>query len=146
MKHNAGFSLIEVLCAILILGVGIVGLTVGITGALGSRKDAELQTAAALIAEGRLETLRAEGYVIEGNDEGEGGSGLELYRWKQSVVNGSIDGLFEVKVTVEHARTGRELYQLQTLLFDPPVYSESYRSKQQENNPAARRRNRGRQP
>ena len=35
-RHNAGFSLMEVMCAILILGVAIVGLTTGITTALSS--------------------------------------------------------------------------------------------------------------
>ena len=52
LRHNAAFSLVEVLCAIFILGVGLVGLTQGITTALSSNKEAELQTAAALIAEG----------------------------------------------------------------------------------------------
>ena len=52
MKRNAGFSLIEVMCAVLILGIGIAGLTQGITTALASSKEAEVQTAAALLAAG----------------------------------------------------------------------------------------------
>jgi len=60
-NRKRGFSLIEVMCAVAILGVALVGLTQGITTALGSNKESELQTTAALLAAGRIETLRAEG-------------------------------------------------------------------------------------
>ena len=59
MNHNAGFSLVEVMVAILILGIALVGLTQGITTALSSSKESELQTVAALFAAGQIETLRA---------------------------------------------------------------------------------------
>ena len=45
---NAGFSLVEVMIAVLILGIAIVGLTQGFTTALASSKESELQTTAAL--------------------------------------------------------------------------------------------------
>ena len=70
LRRNAGFSLVEVMCAILILGISLVGLTQGITAALRSSKESELQTTAALIAAGQIETLRAEGFVIDGETEG----------------------------------------------------------------------------
>ena len=44
---RSGFSLIEVMVAILILGIALVGLTQGISTALGSSKESELQTTAA---------------------------------------------------------------------------------------------------
>jgi prepilin-type N-terminal cleavage/methylation domain-containing protein len=40
---KAAFSLIEVLCAILILGVAMAGLTRGITTALSSTKESEVK-------------------------------------------------------------------------------------------------------
>jgi len=124
-SQNAGFSLVEVMCAIIILGIALVGLTQGTTTALSSNKESELQTTAALIAAGKIETLRAEGYLTERTTEGEGGEGLSLYRWKQSITSTSIDGLFEVSVVVENAKTGTAIYELRTLLFDPPSYSNS---------------------
>ena len=120
---NAGFSLVEVVCAIFILGVALVALTQGITAALGSSKESELQTSAALIAAGQIETLRAEGYLQDGETEGD--AGLSLYRWKQSITSTSIDGLHEVAVVVENAKSGQAIYELRTLLFEPPMDSSS---------------------
>src|SRR5437899_7750722 len=106
MAPNSGFSLIEVMCAILILGVALVGLTQGITTALSSSKESELQTTAALIAAGQIETLRAEGYLKAGMTDGECGEDLSLYRWKQSITTTDIDGLFDVTVVVENSNSG----------------------------------------
>ena len=122
MHPTAGFSLLEVMCAILILGVGLVGLTQGLTSALISSKESELQTTAALIAAGQIETLRAEGYMIEGVTEGDAGEELSLYSWRQTVTLTATDGLFDVAVAVQNAKTGQEIYELRTLLFDPLSY------------------------
>src|SRR5512140_2920079 len=101
-RRNLGFSLVEVLCAILILGVALAGLTQGVTTALVSNKESELQTTAALFAAGMIESLRAEGVLTDGVTEGDCGEGLSLYRWKQSITRAGIDGLHEVSVMVEH--------------------------------------------
>ncbi len=122
-RRNAGFSLVELMCAILILGIGMVGLTEGISTALRSSKETELQTTAALIAAGRVEMLRADGYLSNGEEEGECGEGLSLYRWKQSITGTAIDGLHEIEVAVESRKSGKVIYELRTLLFDPPLYS-----------------------
>ncbi|MGA2865801.1 MAG: type II secretion system protein [Verrucomicrobiota bacterium] len=119
--RNSGFSLVEVLCAILILGVALAGLTQGLTTALDSHKESELQTTAALLAAGQLETLRAEGGLSDGTEtEGEYGAGLSLYRWRQTITAAGLDGLHDVTVTVEHTKTGKPLYELRTLLFEAP--------------------------
>ena len=119
-RRNSGFSLVEVMCAILILGITLAGLTQGVTTALTSSKESELQTTAALFAAGQIETLRAEGYLSDGVTEGECGEGLSLYRWKQSITGAGIDGLHQVEVAVENAKTGQPIYELQTLLFQRP--------------------------
>jgi len=120
LSHNAGFSLIEVMVAILILGIALAGLTHGITTALGSNKDSELQTTAALYAQGKMESLRAEGIVKDEETEGGCAMGLELYRWKQTIAATDIEGLHNVEVVVENSQTGQAIYNLQTLLFEPP--------------------------
>ncbi len=141
-RQNAGFSLVEIMCAIIILGIALVGLIQGITTALSSSKESELQTAAALIAAGKIEMLRADGYVVDGMTEGESGEGLSLYRWKRSVTSTSIDGLHEVSVVVEDSTTGTAIYELRTLLFDPPSYSNSEGSSDRKDSLKSRRRER----
>ena len=118
-SHNGGFSLIEVMVAILILGIAVVGLVHGITTALASSKESELQTVAALFAQGKIEQLRAEGILEDGEDEGGCGTILALYSWKQSITGTDIPGLHEVDVVVQHAQTQRGIYELKTLLFEP---------------------------
>ena len=143
VRHqNAGFSLVEIMCAIIILGIALVGLTQGITTALSSSKESELQTTAALIAAGKIEMLRADGFVSDGITEGESGEGLSLYRWKRSVTGTSIEGLHEVSVVVEDSKSGKAIYELRTLLFDPPSYSNSEGSSDRKDSPKARRRER----
>jgi prepilin-type N-terminal cleavage/methylation domain-containing protein len=123
--RRRGFSLIEVLCAVMILGIAIAGLTQGLTTALTSNHEAEIQTAATLLAAGQIETLRAEGYILEGETEGEGEGNLSGYKWKQNVTETKLEGLYEVKVRVERSSGGEEIYELTTLLFDPPVIRET---------------------
>jgi prepilin-type N-terminal cleavage/methylation domain-containing protein len=117
---GAAFSLVEVLCAILILGVALVGLTQGLTVALHSSKDSELLSTAALFAAGQIESLRAEGGLENGEQEGDCGEGLSLYRWRQSIKPAGVDGLHEVAVTVENAKSAQPIYELRTLLFEMP--------------------------
>jgi len=111
------------MCAIMVMGIGIVGLTVGITTSLASSKESERQTVAALMAAGHIETLRADGYLVEGEETGTGEGALSAYQWRHSIVNTATDGLFQLRVIVEFTPTGQVVYQLETLLFDPPVYS-----------------------
>jgi type IV pilus modification protein PilV len=119
----AAFSLIEVMIAILILGVGLVGLTDGITTALRSSKESERQTTAALLAAGQVETLRAQGSLQEETSEGDCGDALPGYRWKQSITSTRIDGLYQIDVSVEDSESDKPIYELTTLLFDPGSYS-----------------------
>jgi len=118
-NRKRGFSLIEVMCAVAILGVALVGLTQGITTALGSNKESELQTTAALLAAGRIETLRAEGYLYDGVEEGECGEDLPQYQYTQTISSTSISGLHDVQVSISNSRTGTTIYELETLIFDP---------------------------
>ncbi|MEY4387865.1 MAG: hypothetical protein RLY20_3148 [Verrucomicrobiota bacterium] len=119
-RSLSGFSLIEVMVAILILGVALAVLAHGITTALASSKDSELQTTAMLFAQGKIEELRAT-FFTDGEDEGDCGTGLELYQWKQTIKATDIPGLHDVEVAIDHARTGQRICELRTMLFDAPV-------------------------
>lgn len=115
---DSGFSLVEVMVAILILSVALAGLTRGLTTALSSSKESERQTIAAQFAAGQIETLRAEGHLVDGVTEGDCGEDLPLYSWKQTVSPANLDGLHEV--VVEVANSGQPVFELTTLLFEVP--------------------------
>jgi prepilin-type N-terminal cleavage/methylation domain-containing protein len=119
-SRTSAFSLIEVLCAMVILSVALVGLIEGLTVAHQSTKESELQTTAALLAAGQIEMVRAEGGLEDGETEGDCGEGLPLYRWKQTIAPAGIDGLHQVTVTVERTNSSKVIYELQTLLFEAP--------------------------
>jgi type IV pilus modification protein PilV len=119
VRARGGFSLIEVVVAILILGVALVGLTRGLATALSSTKESELQTTAGLLASELVETLRAEGGLLDGETEGSFSGGLASYKWKQTLSPSQIDGLHNVKVVIESSRTGQSIYELETMLFEP---------------------------
>ncbi len=113
------------MCAILILGIALVGLTHGVATALSATKESEVQTTAALIAAGQIELLRAGEEVVDGATEGDCGKSLPLYRWRQTVTKADLEGLHKVEVVVENARTGKEIYSLETMLFEVPESSSS---------------------
>ena len=124
-KRHGGFSLVEVMIAILILGIALVGLVQGVNTAVLSNKESEVQTAAALIAAGQIETLRADALGIsDGETEGDCGEELPQYHWRQTIASSTIEGLHEVSVVVENSKTGQQVYELKTMLFERPYISE----------------------
>jgi len=132
-RGASGFSMVEVVVAIAILGVALFGLTQGLATALGSSKESELQTTAALFAAGQIEGIRATGGLVDGETEGDCGGNLPLYRWRQTLAGAGIDGLHEVTVVVENAQNGQEIYELKTLLFERPEDSTATATGNQQN-------------
>lgn len=139
-RQSAGFSLVEVLCAILILGIGMAGLTHGLATALSASKESEEQTTAALLAAAQIELLRADGYVIEGTEQWEGEGDLAAYAWEQTITRTEIDGLYEVVVVVQKGNSGQTVYELRTLLFD--AFSTSSAGEPARTRPESRRQER----
>lgn len=130
-----GFSLVEVMCALAVLGIGVVGLTQGIVTALKSARETELQAAFSLFASGQIELLRAEGYLTDGETDGECGGDLSKYRWKRRVSAAGFEGLHEVVVTLESSADGTPVHELRTLLFEVPLgatETESRRERERE--------------
>jgi prepilin-type N-terminal cleavage/methylation domain-containing protein len=144
--HNGGFSLIEVMCAILIMGVALVALTRGMTTALASTKDSEVQTIVVELAASQMETLRAGGVLTDDTTEGDFGDSFPKYKWEQTVSAGEVDGLHQVDVVVKDAKSGASLFKLTTLLFDsdyPTTSASEARQKEREQEKAKKRNRRG---
>lgn len=145
-RHNGGFSLIEVMCAILIMGLALVALTHGLTTALGSTKDSEVETTVVSLAAGQIETLRAGAVLSDGTTEGDFGDNFPKYSWEQTIAPGEVDGLHQVDVVVRDAKSQAPLYRLTTLLFDsdyPNSTASDARQKQRDLEKAKKRNRRG---
>jgi prepilin-type N-terminal cleavage/methylation domain-containing protein len=141
-RHHGGFTLIEVMCAILIMGVALVGLTRGITTALGSSKDSEVQTTVVGLAAGQIETLRASTVLTDDSTEGDFGESFPKYKWEQTVAPADVDGLHQVDVVVKDAKSGATLYKLTTLLFDSDYPTDTDTKQKQRDQDKAKKRNR----
>jgi len=120
MSRRSGFSLVEALVSLLILGMGIVGISQGLALSYVSSRTAESRTAAALLASARLELIRSEGMILAGEDEGDFGAGYDGWTWKETIIETPIEGLHEVAVSVHRAPAGEKVYELRTLLYDMP--------------------------
>ena len=145
-RHHGGFTLIEVMCAILIMGVALVALTRGLTTALGSTKDSEVQTTVVTLAAGQIETLRASGVLTDDTTEGDFGDSFPRYKWEQTISPGQVDGLHQVDVVVQDSKSGATLYKLTTLLFDsdyPSSSASDAKQKQRDQDKAKKRNRRG---
>jgi len=132
LPANAGFSLVEVMVAILILGVAIVGLSQGVVTALKCGKESERQTTASLFAAGEIEKMRTETDWKDEVTEGDCGGELPLYRWKKTIAAAGVDGLHQVEVVISEARSGQEIYALKTLLFQRPEDQSSKSNRRRE--------------
>ena len=142
ISKRSGFSLIEVLVAVVLLSVGLVGIMEGITLTLASSRDEELHTVAVMLAEGHLEQLRSDGFLFEGEDDGDFGADFPRFRWRRKIEETSLSGLHDVSVSVELAETEHVLYQLITQIFEtPPAPLED--EDQQQDPRRSKRRGRG---
>jgi prepilin-type N-terminal cleavage/methylation domain-containing protein len=120
VSRRSGFSLVEALVSLVILGVGIVGISQGLTLSYHSSRAAESRTAAALLASARLELIRADGILLAGEDEGDFGAGHDGWTWKEQITETAIEGLHEVHVSVHRAPSGEKIHEIRTLLYDMP--------------------------
>lgn len=120
-RNRHGFSLIEVMVAVVVLAIAVAALVRGVSTAITLHKDSERLTIAALIASGRIELLRADGILLEGTTEGTGTDNFANYHWKQTITPTRIEGLNEVTVVVEETESKAKIYELVTQLFDPPL-------------------------
>ena len=121
--REQGFSLVEALCALVILGFGLVGITEAITLSLRSSKNSEYHSTAVLLATGIVETLRAEKYFPTGEDDGDFVDAFSLYSWSQDIQETETDGLYDVVVQIKLSSTQEVIYELRSRLFDQPFDS-----------------------
>lgn len=137
-RDRRAFSLMEVMVAVALLAIALVGLTRGLVTALASSRDSAIHSQAVWVAASRIEFLRADYLPAEGETEGTSGP----FTWKQTIARTATDGLFEVRVEVTRTGEPGALYTLATQIFDPPP-SSGESSRERERDRRRERRNKG---
>ncbi|HRZ10854.1 MAG TPA: prepilin-type N-terminal cleavage/methylation domain-containing protein [Kiritimatiellia bacterium] len=125
-RRRAGLTLIEVMLAIAILGLGLVALITTISRCLGVVRQARnFQTARHLLARAELENaLQLEEQIEEGAEEGGFDGAPSEYRWSRTVerFGREEDGLFTVTWRVTWSEKGRaSSEEVVTRLYAPEV-------------------------
>ncbi|MGV3724467.1 MAG: type IV pilus modification PilV family protein [Actinomycetota bacterium] len=95
--RRRGFSMIEVVIAIALLGVGIAACVACIGSASHASGRAEELTAVQLLAREKLAELELRG-AREGEDQGDFGASRPGYAWRTTVSPPDVPGLSQVRL------------------------------------------------
>lgn len=104
--HSAarGFTLVEVLVALLILSVSLTAIAVTMGRMLSNAQLMQDRTYASWIAQNRIVQMRAEGILPEpGRDSGEADFGHQTWEWRAVVSETGVENLLRVDVSVSRA-------------------------------------------
>lgn len=115
-------TLVEVLVASVILGVGVAGLMFAATLGMRNQQQAELRIAACFLATGKLGEIEAVGphtYSLTRPTTGNEILGDAAYKWTAQIVEQTEGELFRVTVMVDwHGSGGSGSVAFETLLND----------------------------
>lgn len=92
-----GFTMVEIVVAIALLGVGITAAVACIGSASQASARAEEFTAVQLLAREKLAELELKG-AAEGEDHGDFGDNRPGYAWQTSVTSADVSGLSRVRL------------------------------------------------
>lgn len=104
-NNNSGFTLMEVLVAMLILSVGLLGMAALITGIISSNKLSNRISTATVLAQDKMEEIRGVGYAGADAEAGTEGYNIipnyPLYKRTTAVAAGNpAAGMKKITVTV----------------------------------------------
>lgn len=95
-----GFTLIEIILAMLIFVVAIVAITEAISLQLRTERLAEDTSRAVMLSENLLEEIRYTGKLEEKDDSGTYEKSNAGFDWKYSIKRNGTGGLYDVTATV----------------------------------------------
>ncbi|MDL1967563.1 MAG: prepilin-type N-terminal cleavage/methylation domain-containing protein [Deltaproteobacteria bacterium] len=121
IANNSGFTLIEVLVAMVILLIGLLGTAALITGIIRGNKVSNRITTATMLAQDKMEKIKRAGYAgadAEAGTEPYGGENFPLYKRITDIVSGNPEtGMNNITVTVYWDSDNGQV-KLQTILAE----------------------------
>lgn len=123
-RARAGLTLIEVLLALTILGLGLVVLLTTTARCLGvARQARHYERARQLIGRMEVEQMLKPGEDVEvGLEEGRFDRPFQAYRWQREIEAAGVeedDGLYRIRMRVIWGEGERGAEEVETLLFAP---------------------------
>jgi len=118
-RRSEGYSLVEMIAALTIFSLGVLGTMEVFTTCLRSTSSSLGYTQAVFLAQQVLEETIAEGTLYPGDDSGDFGDDYPQHSWTCEIEETDQTGLMEVRVAVTWTERGREKeYALTTLVAD----------------------------
>jgi type II secretion system protein I len=120
IHSSRGFTLVEVMTALVIFSVVIVAFIQGIGATVSVQADLIWEQRAAMLAENILEEIRYTNDLAEGDNEGDFQGDAE-YHWSSTIEPTDTDGLMQITVTItwfDGRRNGS--YAVSTLMMSQP--------------------------
>jgi len=106
--HRAGFTLVEVLVSLALVGVLLPTAMAGITLAMGLGDSARHRTEAAMLARGKLDEMLVTGDWQSSQTEGDFGEEWPGYTWELDVADWEESTCSEVTLTVRWTSRGHD--------------------------------------
>ena len=118
-RSRGGFTLIEVLAALVIFGVAIVGIIEGVGMALSYQADLSMRQRAAMLASNILEEIKYSGELVEGEDSGQFEDEDLVFLWRTTIEQTEITGLMRATSVVSWgAQDNPREYSISALMYD----------------------------
>ncbi len=119
-RHNmAGFSLVEMVAALVIFSLAVLGTVEVFSACLHLTSVSLNYTHAVMLAQKLMEETIAEEYFIAASDSGDFGEEYSGHSWQREVEESDTPGLYQIEVVVTWTERGREKeYALTTLVAE----------------------------
>lgn len=119
--RRRGFSLIEALVSIVLLGVGITAVAGGLGALAQSNSRLERSTQMFQLGTSKLDEIIATGESRQGNPSGDfAAEGYPEYRWETQILPSGVENLNVVRLTVALTRGEGPTVEVSTLEFVDP--------------------------
>jgi prepilin-type N-terminal cleavage/methylation domain-containing protein len=122
LRPRAGFTLLEALAAVALLGIGIVATTSSFGALIRNEDRARMTEKMQGLAEAKLAELQALGTATTSANGDFTEEGEPDYTWSLEANTSGVTDLDAVKITVTH-ENGGETAKIDTLVYVPPQTS-----------------------
>ena len=124
LVRRRGYSLVEALVAVVLLGVGVAAAISCLLSASRLSLTTQEYTAAYVLANERLSVLESS-RLQTGSSDGTVGEAYPGYRWSQSVEPADVEGLYRVRLVISWGEDRPRSESFVTLIRDPEAQSEA---------------------